>query len=87
MNTAKVKLAVFSFVMGIVSLLNLLGLEKSIVAIVFGIIALRELAAPEEKKAKTWAYLGIALGIAQICILIAVIILKGPEFLSMLKKL
>lgn len=58
----KYAFATASLVLGICSFVNLLGLEKPILAIVFGWLALRATPAPPLKDHRVWAKTGVALG-------------------------
>jgi hypothetical protein len=82
----KSKLAVFALVTGIACFLNLLGLEKALVAIFLGTYALKEIAA-ENKTGKKFAWAGIILGIAYIITITVIAIVKGPELISLLQSM
>ena len=69
---------------GIVCFLNLLGLEKAIVAIIAGWLGLKEIER-EEKSGRGFAYAGIILGILYIVVLSVLAIVKGPALIEMLK--
>ncbi len=57
------ELAIISLVVGILSFINLFGLEKALLAVILGIIALRRIAAPESTaKGEGFAAGGIVLG-------------------------
>jgi len=79
------RFAVFALVAGIVSFLNLLGLEKALLAIFMGVFALKELAA-EGKGGRNFAVAGIVLGCVYIVTLTVIAIIKGPELISMLSQ-
>ncbi|MBN2754352.1 MAG: DUF4190 domain-containing protein [Candidatus Goldbacteria bacterium] len=78
------RFAVFALVAGIISFLNLLGLEKALLAIFMGVFALKEVAA-EGKGGKNFAIAGIVLGCVYIVTLTVIAIVKGPEILNMIK--
>ena len=86
MNT-KSKLAIVSFILGIFSFIQILGLEKAILSIVFGAVALKEILSDPELKGKNYAYLGIILGSLYILVLIGIMVVKGPEILKSLGRL
>ena len=69
--------AIASLVIGIVSFVQLLGMEKAIVAIIFGLIALKS--AQQKKIAVT----GIILGLVYI-IAVAVVMIKFSSQLQQL---
>lgn len=54
--------ATVALVLGIACFTNLLGLEKAILAIVFGLLALKSDPAPALADRRTWAKVGIGLG-------------------------
>mgnify|MGYP003286473485 CR=1 FL=1 len=58
----KYAFATASLILGICSFVNLLGLEKPILAIVFGWLALRATPAPLLKDHRVWAKTGVVLG-------------------------
>ena len=67
----KSKFALVSLILGIVSFVQLLGAEKGILGIVFGILALREITKQPELKGRKIAIVGIvlsALYIVVICV-------------------
>ena len=54
--------ATASLTVGLLCFLNLAGLEKAVMAIVFGVLALRRQPAPALVQRRAWAMTGIALG-------------------------
>ena len=83
---AKSKIAVYSMVIGIVCFINLLGIEKALLAIVAGWIGLREIET-EDKLGKNFAYAGIILGCAYIITVITLGIFYGPQLIDYMKKI
>ncbi|OGS21313.1 MAG: hypothetical protein A3J83_02275 [Elusimicrobia bacterium RIFOXYA2_FULL_40_6] len=84
----KSKLAIASLVMGLISFVQLFGIEKAVVAIVFGGIALKEiLSGTQDLKGKNYAYAGIILGSIYILILAVFLVIKGPEMIQLFGKL
>lgn len=77
--------AIASLILGILSFIQLLGLEKAIVAGVFGVLALKEVKTGEVKD-KNFAYIGIALGTIYIITVAVLFATKGSEVISYLKK-
>ena len=65
----KYAFATVSLVLGISCFINLLGLEKAILAIVFGWLALRTTPAPILKEHRVWAKVGVIFGILPLIIL------------------
>ena len=72
----KYAFATVSLVMGISCFVNLLGLEKAILAIVFGWLALRAEPAPILQQHRVWAKVGVVFGILPLIILPTVLILN-----------
>jgi hypothetical protein len=72
----KYAFATVSLVLGISCFTNLLGLEKAILAIVFGWLALRANPAPALTEHRVWAKAGIVLGILPLILLPAILILN-----------
>ena len=86
----KYAFATASLILGIFSFVNLLGLEKPILAIVFGWLALRATPAPLLKEHRVWAKTGVALGTIILIVLPTIIILnfhRLAEFIDVLSKL
>jgi hypothetical protein len=74
--------ALVSFLAGIACFVNLLGMEKAILAVIFGTLAFKQLEKEPEKSGKWMAYAGTALGIAYLITIVVILIIKGPEILS-----
>ncbi len=72
----KYAFATASLILGISCFVNLLGLEKAILAIVFAWLALRTTPAPQLKEHRVWAKVGLVLGILPLIILPTIIILN-----------
>ena len=72
----KYAFATASLVLGVCCFVNLLGLEKAILAIVFGWLALRANPAPALTEHRMWAKAGMVLGILPLIILPVIIILN-----------
>ena len=86
----KYAFATASLILGILSFVNLLGLEKPILAIVFGWLALRAAPAPPLKEHRVWAKAGVVLGTIVLIIIPTIIILNRHrlwEFIEILSKL
>ena len=86
----KYAFATISLVLGIFSFVNLLGLEKPILAIVFGWLALRATPAPKLNQHRAWAQVGMVLG-ALILIAVPTLIIinfdRLREFVEILSRL
>ena len=86
----KYAFATASLILGIVSFVNLLGLEKPILAIVFGWLALRSTPQPLLKDHRVWAKTGVVLGTIILIVVPTLIILNFDrlrEFVDVLSKL
>jgi len=86
----KYAFATVSLVLGIFCFVNLLGLEKPILAIIFGWLALRSLPEPKLTQHRIWAKVGVVLG-SIVLILIPVLIIinfdRLREFVEILSRL
>ena len=86
----KYAFATVSLVLGIFCFVNLLGLEKPILAIIFGWLALRSVPEPKLTAHRIWAKVGVVLGTI-VLILIPVLIIinfdRLREFVEVLSKL
>lgn len=82
--------ATVALILGISCFVNLLGLEKAILAIVFACLALRAKPLPELKEHRLWAKTGLILGIIPLILLPILIILNFDrlrEILEVLSKM
>ena len=86
----KYAFATVSLILGIFSFVNLLGLEKPILAIIFGWLALRTKPEPPLTEHRVWAKTGVVLGTI-ILIVVPVLIIVNfhrlQEFVEVLSKL
>ena len=86
----KYAFATVSLILGIFSFVNLLGLEKPILAIIFGWLALRAEPAPLLTQHRVWAKAGVVLGTIILIVVPTIIILnfhRVQEFIEILSKL
>lgn len=65
--------ATASLILGLLCFVNLAGLEKAVVAIVFGVLALRGQPVPALAQRRAWAKAGVALGVAVMVLVPALI--------------
>jgi hypothetical protein len=72
----KYAFATASLILGIFSFVNLLGLEKPILAIIFGFLALRTKPEPQLIEHRVWAKTGVVLGTIVLIVLPTLIILN-----------
>ena len=86
----KYAFATASLILGIFSFVNLLGLEKPILAIIFGWLALRTNPAPQLTEHRVWAKAGVVLGTIILIVVPTLIILnfhRLQEFIQVLSTL
>jgi hypothetical protein len=86
----KYAFATASLILGICSFVNLLGLEKPLLAIVFGWLALRTKPAPQLTEHRVWAKAGVMLGTIILIVVPVLIILNFNqlrEFIQILSRL
>ena len=86
----KYAFATVSLVLGIFCFINLLGLEKPILAIVFGWLALRSTPEPRLKQHRAWAQVGVVLGTIILIVVPTLIIINFDrlrEFVGILSRL
>lgn len=86
----KYAFATVSLVLGIFCFVNLLGLEKPILAIIFGWLALRAQPEPKLKQHRSWAKVGVTLGVITLIIVPLLLILffdNVREIIEFLSKL
>lgn len=65
--------ATASLILGLLCFVNLAGMEKAVLAIVFGVLALRRRPEPALARRRAWAKAGVALGAAVIILVPALI--------------
>lgn len=86
----KYAFATASLILGVCCFVNLLGLEKPILAIVFGWLALRKTPEPKLTEHRIWAQVGIVMG-SIILIVVPVLIIinfdRLREFVEILSRL
>ena len=81
--------AIVSLTLGIISFIQLAGFEKAVAAIVFGILSLRRIAAPQSNaRGEGFAACGIVLGIiyAIIAGIALFTLMKNPALLEQILK-
>jgi len=86
----KYAFASISLILGIFCFVNLLGLEKPILAIVFAWLALRKHPEPALTEHRIWAKTGLVLGIITLIVVPTILILNYDrifEFIALLSKL
>jgi hypothetical protein len=68
--------ATVALIVGLLSFVNLFGFEKSILAVVLGLRALGRQPAPALDARRSWAKSAVAMGVAQMLLVVIVILLN-----------
>ena len=72
--------ATAALLVGIASYIQLLGIERALLAIIFAWLALRETPEPRLDNRRLWAKVGLVLGVVMLIIVPTVVILKPEVF-------
>ena len=68
--------ATISLILGIACFINLAGLEKALLAVIFGWLALKSTPAPILKARRVWAKTGVVLGTLVLIVIPTIILLN-----------
>jgi MFS family permease len=79
--------ATISLILGIVCFVNLAGMEKAVLAIIFGWLALRTNPLPALNERRLWAQVGLILGSLVLIIVPLVIILNLEQLRELIEAL
>ncbi len=79
--------ATAALMLGIASFVNLLGMEKAILAIIFARLALKSEPAPLLKNRREWGQAGLVLGVLQVVVILALVIIFRNELRHILELL
>jgi ABC-type transport system involved in cytochrome c biogenesis permease subunit len=82
--------ATAALMVGIASYVQLLGIERALLAIVFAGLALRPNPAPRLEDRRLWAQVGLALGVVMLVVVPTIVIVKFDalrELITALQKL
>ncbi len=79
--------ATIALILGIASFINLLGMDKAILAIIFGRLALKADPPPSLKQHRGWGQAGLVLGVLQVVMIVVLIIIFRHELLGALNAL
>ena len=82
--------ATISLILGIACFINLAGLEKALLAVIFGWLALKSTPVPILKARRVWAKTGVVLGTLVLIIIPTIILLNLDRlrlFVDALEKL
>ena len=76
-----------ALMLGIASFVNLLGMEKAILAIIFARLALKSEPPPLLKNRREWGQAGLVLGVLQVVVISALIVIFRNELRHILELL
>lgn len=79
--------ATASLLLGIICYIQLLGMERAILAIIFAIIALRSVPQPRLERRRLWAIAGLILGIITMVLVPLIIIFKFDQVKELIRAL
>lgn len=82
--------ATISLILGLACFINLAGLEKALLAVIFGWLALKPAPAPVLKARRVWAKTGLVLGTLMLILIPTIILLNLDRlrtFVEVLTKL
>lgn len=79
--------ATISLIMGLASFINLAGMEKAALAVIFGWMALKSTPAPMLKERRVWAQTGVVLGTLVLVIIPTIILLNLDRLRVMVEAL
>lgn len=79
--------ATVSLVLGIACFVNLAGLEKGLLAVIFATLALRSSPPPKLKDRRLWAKTGLALGAVEIILIPTIILLNFDRLRAVVEAL
>jgi hypothetical protein len=82
--------ATISLILGLACFINLAGLEKALLAVIFGWMALKSMPPPVLKARRVWAQTGIVLGVLMLIVVPTIILLnldRLSEMVEILTKL
>jgi hypothetical protein len=75
--------ATISLILGLACFINLAGMEKALLAVIFGWLALKALPAPALKARRVWAKTGLVMG-ALVLVVVPTIILLNLDRLRLI---
>jgi hypothetical protein len=80
----KYAFATASLLLGIASFISLLGLEKGILAVIFGWLAIKDHPLPSLAKHRAWAKAGLALGAMHVALVLAIVLFGWQILLGLI---
>ena len=79
--------ATASLVLGIMQFVHIFNVEKALLAIIFGIVALRKISASQELNGKSRAIAGVVLGMVGVVVTIVMTIIFWPKMQTMMEQM
>ena len=79
--------ATISLILGLACFINLAGLEKAMLAVIFGWLALKSTPAPVLKARRVWAKTGVVLGVSVLVVVPTIILLNLDRLRVMVEAL
>ncbi len=79
--------ATASLLVGIICYVNILGIERGTLAIIFAILALKSVPQPKLEKRRAWAIAGLILGILIFILVPGIIIFKFDKVQEIIRAL
>ena len=79
--------ATISLILGLACFINLAGLEKALLAVIFGLMALKSTPAPALKARRVWAKTGVVLGVTVLVVIPTIILLNLDRFRLLIEAL
>ena len=77
--------ATAALLLGIASFVNLLGMEKALLSIIFARLALKSDPPPQLKNRREWGQAGLVLGVLQVVMILALVIIFRDELRHILE--
>lgn len=79
--------ATISLILGLACFINLAGLEKAVLAVIFGLLALKSAPAPVLKARRVWARTGVVLGILVLVTIPTIVLLNLDRLRTLIEAL
>lgn len=79
--------ATISLILGLACFINLAGMEKAVLAVIFGWLALKSSPTPVLKTRRVWAKTGVVLGITVLVVIPTIILLNLDRLRGMVEAL
>ncbi|MGI8837226.1 MAG: hypothetical protein ACR2H4_11395 [Pyrinomonadaceae bacterium] len=79
--------ATISLILGLACFINLAGMEKAVLAVIFGWLALKSSPTPVLKARRVWAKTGVVLGVIVLVVIPTIILLNLDRLRVMVEAL